>query len=520
MEYFYNLGQVSKKLVDKDKRIEEQTSQFLKQHEQNLKEELENKEATKLNETMSNARFSYASSIARSKTKIGKLNEEIKYLNTSSIIGMTEMVSEVVENALLLDESELAKIYPEYKKDIRSIVKGFLTEGDLKPDIKNSETLSLMEYVSNVMPGVREGSTLTEDDLTNYVMLRKPVNIDKSIRNLSGDVASNVALLMEKENQKNEQIKKDVDRAKAKEDKKEKEEKSDEPSADDLMKKLESGQLNEKDIDNMLKDGEISQETYDELVSKYEDATDDKTDMNADMEDSELPDETADDMPMTTSADAPTDDSVDSMDNADSSTSGSPKKQIQMLPDGTLNVNIFESKQLVREVPRSGLIESLAVNEACNMLKEGKEYDGDLCLAKALMYVTITEAMNTMGLMDVNEQKYSQIISAAGGSLKEGKSFTDSIKYGGKNTDNYLNGKEKAMAKAMSKKGESPNTVEAIRQVQEKVREKYENKAAKQALHESIINVQYNVQRNITEPDSIAERIRRKRLNEQQNLNE
>lgn len=74
MEYFYNLGQVSKKLVDKDKRIEEQTSQFLKQHEQNLKEELENKEANKLNETMSNARFSYASSIARSKTKIGKLN--------------------------------------------------------------------------------------------------------------------------------------------------------------------------------------------------------------------------------------------------------------------------------------------------------------------------------------------------------------------------------------------------------------------------------------------------------------
>ena len=35
-------------------------------------------------------------------------------------------------------------------------------------------------------------------------------------------------------------------------------------------------------------------------------------------------------------------------------------------------------------------------------------------LQKAIMYVTITETMDHLGLMNVNESKYSEIISAAG----------------------------------------------------------------------------------------------------------
>ena len=53
------------------------------------------------------------------------------------------------------------------------------------------------------------------------------------------------------------------------------------------------------------------------------------------------------------------------------------------------------------------------------MIKEGKEYNSDYCLAKAIMYVTITEAMNEMGLMNIDDKAYGQIISAAGGTLLE-----------------------------------------------------------------------------------------------------
>ena len=43
-----------------------------------------------------------------------------------------------------------------------------------------------------------------------------------------------------------------------------------------------------------------------------------------------------------------------------------------MLPDGTMNINIYESDLFVKETPRCGLIESLAVNEADTMIKKVK----------------------------------------------------------------------------------------------------------------------------------------------------
>ena len=48
---------------------------------------------------MSGARFGYAASVARSNARVNKLNEEIKYTQNSSIIGMTE-ISQIVESGL------------------------------------------------------------------------------------------------------------------------------------------------------------------------------------------------------------------------------------------------------------------------------------------------------------------------------------------------------------------------------------------------------------------------------------
>lgn len=697
MENFYDMTHVSKSVVDKNKRIEQQTADYLKKYNENLKEEMEAKEAKALNEAMSGARYGYASSVARSKNRVNKLSEEIKYTNESSIIGMTEMVAEVVEKGLLLDESEFVKIYPEYKKDIRDIVKGFLKEAEINEDITNKDTLALMEYVSKTLPGVREGVSLTEDDLANYIAYRKPVNIDKSIKNLSGDVASNVALLMEKEQEKNEKIDKDVKRAQAKTAKKA-EKKDEVMTAEEIIDGLESGKLTEEDIDAMLQDGEITQDTYDEVVNAYEEAAAGneqpvaKKDMTTSQEapaEEEMDPATAqqDQAPMgDPNAQMPADPSMaGGMTASAMAPTGMPRKQIQMLPDGTMNVNIFESLNneinnyedfndlllekfdsnkeleknainsvadadphasgwgifwgwffggvigiilailckfgkkgyakrhqtgdiaylikackedaecrslisemdkaadnkdknklkslrkefamrvriikaemkdmrnvghnfqisgsikedfsLVKETPRCGLVESFAVNEANKMLSEGKEYNGDLCLAKAIMYVTITEAMNTMGLMNIDEKKYSEIATAAGGSLLEYGNIVKrkqtvgaalNINNGVGNYDKNFKVIAKDIVDDSAKRGVNIKDPEIqkrlMRGIPNKIErdlEEYNKNKKESVLAESILVNQYvPVLNNRTDSDSLAERIRRKRLNEQQTLND
>ena len=83
---FYNLGQPSKNLLERDKRLQASKLEYLKQYDQNLKEATELKEAEELNAAMSAARFSYASTYARSKNRVNKLNEEIQYNENSSLV--------------------------------------------------------------------------------------------------------------------------------------------------------------------------------------------------------------------------------------------------------------------------------------------------------------------------------------------------------------------------------------------------------------------------------------------------
>lgn len=409
MENFYDMTTVSKKTVDNAKRIEKQTADFIKEYDTNLRESLEAKEASKLEAAMSGARFGYAANCARSKNRVNSLNEELQYAMKAPVIGMTEMVATLVEEALPLDAGELAKIYPEYKEDIRDIISGFLTEADINKNITDETTLSLMEYVAKTLPDAKDGKNLTEDDLSNIIAANRPLNIDRSLKTLAGDVSSRVATLMEKEQKKVEDIERNVNKAVKKADKKVAEdtkETGETINKDELIAGLQSGEITEDDLNELLQNGDITQSTFDDVMKSFEPVESEEVSEDGEpVDQAPVPQEEG--TPV-----APADASMAST--QDMSSSATPKKQIQMLPDGTLNVNIFENA-LVRETPRQGLIESLAVNEAMNMLAEGKEYDSDLCLAKAIMYVTITESMDALHLMKVDDIAYGKIINAAGG---------------------------------------------------------------------------------------------------------
>lgn len=401
MENLYNMNNFGRNQLAKDKRLHSQAADFLKEYDNTLKESLEAKENEKKNIAMSGARFSQASAFARSKNRQVKLTEQINYNETLANIGLTEMVSEVVKEALLLDESELAKVFPEYDEHIHSVVSNFLENANINQNITNENTLQLIEYIYKKAPNAREGVSLTEDELANYIAASKPVHIDKTIKELAGDVSTRVASLMEKENKKIEEIDAEVNRAQNAQ------EKDDENAViADLINQLLNGQISEEDLTAMVQNNEISQDVFNAVIAA------------AEPEEEEIPEEQPVEEPVEGTAQPDELDGDPALGETEPvvPAASAPKKQIQMLPDGTLNVNIYESK-FVKETPRCGLIESLAVNEAQNMIAAGKGYDGDYCLAKAIIYTTITEAMDEMGLMNVSKETYNNIIKAAGGTV-------------------------------------------------------------------------------------------------------
>lgn len=515
---FYDMTTVSKKTLERNKKIEKNINESLNSYYTKLRDNEAEKER-KLNEAaMSGARFGYASKFARSKNKVNSLNEEIRYQNDSSIAGMTEMIAEVVESALLLDESEFVKYNPDYKDDIRDIISGFLKEGNINEEINDPRTLQLMEYVARTLPSTKEGVNLTEDELANHIASNKNRDVELAIKNLSGDVSSRVASLVEAEQDKVEKINKEVNKAKKPEKTKEKEDSAD---ADEILKGLESGKISQDDVDEALSNGEISQDVYDNVMEALSGANQTEAEMPVDEDESEEDEMPQNDDSMENEEEMPVDengqpikDDYGTEEHQTNIVPGQPKKQIQMLPDGTLNVNIYESHRptFVHETPRCGLIESLAVNEAANMLKEGMTYDSDTCLANAIMYVTITEAMDEMGLMNVGKNEYAKIISAAGGNnniiesgmrMKSSETVIDGLKRNDIVTDknkNPINGKTKL--------GDLPSNIG-------KKVDNY-NKKHSTALSEGVICSQEAPRMNTSSTMDLAERIRAKKLAAQQ----
>jgi len=96
---------------------------------------------------------------------------------------------------------------------------------------------------------------------------------------------------------------------------------------------------------------------------------------------------------------------------------------VEVGPDGTVRINIVR-EQFYRETPRKGILESLALNEAKEMLAEGKEYNGDLALANAIVHLTILETFNATGLIPISEMDYKRMFNLP-------KTDLESAKYGG-----------------------------------------------------------------------------------------
>lgn len=445
----YNMNS-GKKYLDRAKKNDAATSEYLDNYYKNLREEAQAEEARLNEQAMSGARFTNASRIARSRQRVQSLTEELNYTNNAATIGMTEVVSQIVESALLVDAEAYAELNPNYKEEIRETVRGFLENANISEEVTN-DTLRLYEYVSETLPDVKQGKFLTEDGIASLFDKEKPVDVEMSIKKLSGNISERVANLVEKEQKKIDKINQDmvdagvVDPATGEgqvpaeapeaeqgspmedpnavpaegkmpaEDPNAVAPAEPSPEAQEIMAQIEQGQLDPAALEDIVNSGQIAPEVADEVM----------TALNGSAPEGEMPAEDPNAMQDPNAQMDPaaqgmapqqgTGKSIHIDPNGNTSVS-MPNGQLALNQDGSIDIRLAENK-LVRETARCGLIESLAVNEATNMIKEGKEYNSDLCIANALMYVTITEAMDELGLLDVNEQVYSEIINRAGGNV-------------------------------------------------------------------------------------------------------
>lgn len=592
------LTKPSKNLLEKQKKIQDNAASFINGYREQLNENLENEKAEKENKLLSDARLTFATGINRSKNRRESLREEIEYTKKSTLIGMTEMVSQVVEESLLFDTDQYAVKNPEYKEEIREIVSGLLENGNINEKIDNKETLQLVEHVAHTLPSVKDGKNLTEDEISKYIAANTPEDIDASIKALSRNVSGRVASLMEKEQKKAKKIEEEVAKAKGEPVEEEVVEQEEIPveempapeenvqPEEEMAQEQPTEEVQEMPVEEnsgeevaqhqqgknihiaadgttsiSMPNGQLSlngdgsmdiqlMESYIEEIFNEEDNLNEK--FNVEKYQTKLVDKEvgikhgpgplllflfgstlggiiwgiirgSNNQRLNGKAQIMQD--IISRDPKCRAiikkieieiNNKKPDKELlkkykvelksavkEVASDVRLGNN-SKSKQyalaesLVRETQRSGLIESLAVNEAMNMISQGKEYDSDLCLAKALTYVTVLEALDEMGIMPVCDNDYCKVISAAGGKPEK---------------------LEKEIAKnfqPVKKEIEGvtfPKGNNCVKKTEKKSREV-------ESLTEGIIATQYTPIMNKKNPNDLAERLRNKRLAEERNLNE
>jgi len=369
---------VGSKTLKKNQRIQEQTNEYLEKYYAGLRDEQTQKEEALKESMLSGAAFSQSSAYMRNKQRVQLMEQAIKYNNRAATIVMADYLSNIVESALLMETEEFAELNPAYRANIRETVLAFLENADLNESVNEKRTLKIMEHISRNLPDVKTGIYLKEEEIVDIVKKATPKEVNNSIEDLIGDVKERVANLVAKEQGAEEELQDQIDQivaiseaAKAK--------KRVKSEVKDQKKKAISDKIAKKaGVDPAVVSGDplpVEEETPLEEV------------------------------PAVTPTAATTEASTTTIDPA---VAGVGKEtNISIATDGTVSVNIKES--FYRETPAKGVLETFALNEALEMIEEGHEYNGELALGNAIMYITILEAFNATGLLNMQPIDYKKI---------------------------------------------------------------------------------------------------------------
>jgi hypothetical protein len=379
-EFNTNLNQVSKKTVDTNKRIESQRDEFIKSYDKSLRDSEAAKQAKIQEEVLNNARFSQGSIYARNKNRVKSMQETITYRDRAVKAVLTEYMVRLVENSLLLDTDEYAKLNPNYKAELKETVKSFVEKADLNTDINNKPVLDILEHISKSIPDIKTGIYMEAEDIVASVQKLTPGEVDEKLQELSGDVKERVANLVSKEQGEVNKIQSDIDA---------------------IVQVAEDAKA-EGSVQGEVPAEEVSVEpTEEELAAAGEMPVEGEEGLVDEMP-VEGEEELVDEMPVEGEED-------EYLDYQQSDDQYKPKTTVNIDPSGAVQIKIMENK-FYREVPRKGILEGFALNEAIDMVKDGKPYNGELALANALTYITVIEAFNATSLLNITEQDYKRIL--------------------------------------------------------------------------------------------------------------
>lgn len=379
--------------IERGKRIDSQVNEFLAEKAEKAAADREADIKRHRETLMEGASHGIAETVHKNKIRERNLVESLTYLEKTSKAALTEMVSVLVEKSLLLDEYTYSRLNPGYKDQIRETVSGLL-EGVDSFDITDERVAFLIETISKQIPS----PTLTENGVPTSIPLDYAVSLTeaRTKATMEGDGGEDVnAVIDDLSGNVKKRVAKIVDK-----DKK-------------ALQKAEAEYADAVGEDpNAAPETDMPPEDAEDPNAMPPEGTEDP---NATAPEGEMPPEGVEDPNA-----MPPEGEMPPMD-------GNPKKQIQMLPDGTMNINVFES--FVREMPPCGILEVLAINEAMDMVNEGKEYNSDLAIANAITYITVLETLDTTGILPVTDQDYQKIIAAAKGiSTDDAKKFAPQVK--------------------------------------------------------------------------------------------
>jgi hypothetical protein len=379
-EFNTNLNQVSKKTVDTNKRLETQRDEFIKSYDKSLRDSEATKKAKLQEEVLNNARFTHGSIYARNKSRVKAMQETITYRDRAVKAVLTDYMARLVESSLLIDTEEYAKLNPNYKKEIKETVSSFVEKADLNSDITNKATLSILEYISKSIPDIKTGVYMEAGEIVASAQKMSADEVNEKLEELSGDVKERVANLVSKEQGEVNKIQSDIDA---------------------IVQVAEDAKA-EGSVEGEVPAEEVSVEpTEEELAAAGE----------MPVEGEELPQEEVSDEELAAAEELPIEGEEDEYLDYEQSTQDQykPKTTVNIDPSGAVQIKIMENK-FYREVPCKGIVEGFALNEAIDMIKDGKPYNGELALANAITYITVIEAFNATNLLNVTEQDYKKIL--------------------------------------------------------------------------------------------------------------
>jgi hypothetical protein len=139
------------------------------------------------------------------KRVLATIREENEYYTNIFNEAMVEILSDVVEQSLLLDE-DYAELNPSYKLDIKDILESVLREGAVNEDIENDNTVAICEAVYSSTPLFESKEEKDSKSVAKSAKDKADKDIDALVKDTKGKVLDTLSAEKKKVEELNKEL--------------------------------------------------------------------------------------------------------------------------------------------------------------------------------------------------------------------------------------------------------------------------------------------------------------------------